>query len=403
MKKNLLNEAKKEEKNVVRFLRDLIAIPGESCGEAKVIERIRKEMLKTGFDSVSVDKMGNILGKVGHGKHIIAMDAHIDTVGVGDIKQWKWDPYKGKLEKGVIYGRGAVDQLAGMAGMVYGVKLLKKLNLMDDFTLYVVGSVQEEDCDGLCWQYIIKESKLKPECVIITEPTNLDIYIGQRGRMEIGVTTKGKAAHGSMPDRGINAIYKMSGVIKEIEKLNERLKKNAFLGKGTVVVSYVDCKTPSMCAVPDECYIQLDRRLTTGETKELALREVREAVKKAGVKADVKLLKYDKPSWKGLKYPTDTYFPTWILPKNHKLLEAAEKTYLGALGKKAKVSRWIFSTNGVATMGMFKIPTLGFGPGNEKYAHSVNDQVPVEHLVKAAAWYALFPKTYCNSKGRNKK
>jgi len=288
-----------------------------------------------------------------------------------------------------------VDQLGGMAGMVYGVKLMKKFNLLDDFTLYVVGSVQEEDCDGLCWQYIVKEGRLKPECVVITEPTNLDLYIGQRGRMEIGVTTRGKAAHGSMPDRGINAIYKMSGVIKEIEKLNGRLKKNAFLGKGTVVVSYVSCKTPSMCAVPDECYIQLDRRLTTGETKEIALKEVRAAVKRAGVAAKVKLLKYDKAGWKGLKYPTETYFPTWILPKNHKLIKAAEKTYLGALGKKAKLSRWIFSTNGVATMGMFKIPTIGFGPGNEKYAHSVNDQMPVDHLVKAAAWYALFPRTYC--------
>jgi putative selenium metabolism hydrolase len=213
--------------------------------------------------------------------------------------------------------------------------------------------------------------------------------------MEIGVTTKGKAAHGSMPERGVNAIYKMSGIIKEIEKLNGRLKKNAFLGKGTVVVSFVSCKTPSMCAVPDECYIQLDRRLTTGENRELALRQVRDAVKKAGVQAEVKLLKYEKPSWKGLKYPTETYFPTWTLPKDHKLLKAAERTYNGALGKNARVSRWIFSTNGVATMGMFKIPTIGFGPGNEKYAHSVNDQMPVEHLVKAAAWYALFPRTYC--------
>lgn len=393
----ILKQAKKYEKSMIKFMRDLIAIPGESCKEKEVILRIKQEMQKVGFEKIRIDKMGNILGSIGRGKRIIAMDAHIDTVGIGSRTEWKWDPYKGKVENGVIFGRGASDQRAAMVSMVYGVKIIKDLNLLDDYQLDVVGSVQEEDCDGLCWQYILKEDKLRPECVVITEPTNLNIYRGHRGRMEIGVTTKGVSCHGSAPERGKNAIYMMSKIIDEIEKLNPKLKYDKFLGKGTVAVTYIDCKTPSLCAVPDEAYIHLDRRLTKGETKETAVNEIKAAIKRAGIKdAKVEVLKYDTPSYTGLKYPTEKYYPTWVLDENHKLCQSAVKAYTELFKSKPKIDKWTFSTNGVATMGLMKIPTIGFGPANEIYAHTVNDQIPIEHLVKAAAWYSLFPKNYVN-------
>jgi len=395
LSKIIIEEAKKNKENLIKFMRDLIAIPGESCQEKEVILRIKEEMEKVGFDKIIIDKMGNIIGKIGKGKKIIAMDAHIDTVGIGSKSEWKFDPYKGKIEKDIIYGRGASDQRAGMVSMVYGAKIIKDLNLFDDFTLYIVGSVQEEDCDGLCWQYIIKEDKIKPDCVVITEPTNLNIYRGHRGRMEISVTTKGISCHGSAPERGKNAIYMMTKIIAELERLNEKLRTDKFLGKGTLAVTYIDCKTPSLCAVPNKCYIHIDRRLTKGETKEIAIKEIKGAIKRAGIKeAEVNVLKYEKPSYKGLIYPTEKYYPTWVLEENHPLCKSAVETYNEIFKKEPKIDKWTFSTNGVATMGIFKIPTIGFGPANEIYAHTVNDQVPVEHLIKAAAFYALFPVKY---------
>ncbi|MCK4777381.1 MAG: YgeY family selenium metabolism-linked hydrolase [Actinomycetia bacterium] len=393
----ILKTAYKYKKDLIKFMRDIIRIPGTSCNEKDVVLRIKKEMVKVGFDKVQIDKMGNILGRIGKGKKIIAMDAHIDTVDTGALSEWKWDPFKGKIEKDIIYGRGASDQLAGMVSMVYGVKLIKELGLLDDYTLYIVGTVQEEDCDGLAWQYILNESKLKPDCVVLTEPTNLNIYRGHRGRMEISVRTKGVSCHGSAPERGKNAVYMMAKIVNEIEKLNKRLKKDKFLGKGSIAVTYIDRKTPSLCAVPDESYIHLDRRLTLGETKNSAVKEVRDAVKRAGIKnGEIKVLKYDTPSYTGLSYPVEKYYPTWVLKKDHKLTYAAVNTYKDIFGKKPKVDKWTFSTNGIATMGIFKIPTIGFGPANEIYAHSVNDQVPALHLIKAAAWYANFPGMYCN-------
>lgn len=393
---DILKRAEHYRDDMVRFMRELIAIPSESCQEKGVIERIQVEMVKVGFDEVRIDGMGNILGRIGSGKRVLAMDAHIDTVGVGDRSEWKWDPFEGKVEDGVIFGRGASDQEAGMVCMVYGARIIKDLDLHGDYTLWVVGSVQEEDCDGLCWQYILNEGVLSPEIVVITEPTNLQVYRGHRGRMEIGVTARGVSCHGSAPERGRNAVSMMAKIVGEIDRLNERLKHDDFLGKGTVCVSYIECFTPSLCAVPDRAYIHLDRRLTDGETKESAVAEVKDAIARAGVEASVEVLRYAVPSYTGLVYEVEKYYPTWVLSEEHVLCRAAVEACRSGYGETPRVGKWVFSTNGIATMGLKGIPTIGFGPANEIYAHSVLDQVPIAHLVKAAAFYAAFPGIYTN-------
>ena len=390
----ILKAARKNEPQVAQFLRDLIAIKSVSSQEEQVIHRIKEEMEKCRFDEVTIDPMGNILGRIGTGKHIIALDAHVDTVDVGNPANWSVDPFKGAMKDGIIYGRGACDMKGALASIVHGGKLIKELGLEDDYTLYVVGSVQEEDCDCLCWQYIINEDKLRPEVVVITEPTNLGVYRGHRGRMEIEVRTKGISCHGSAPERGVNAVYKMAPIVQDIEKLNDRLTGEPFLGKGTVTIAEIRSTSPSLCAVADSSTIHLDRRLAATDTLESAVCEIRElpAVKKA--EADVVVLDYEVPSWRGLTYPTKKYYPTWLLPNDHAVLAFGVKTFENLFGERPQVSRWVFSTNGVAVMGMHKIPCIGFGPGNEIHAHMATEQIPVEHLVKASAWYAAFPKTY---------
>src|SRR5450830_1686637 len=272
--------------DMVRFLREMIAIPAESGGERPVIERVRAEMEACGFDEIRVDPMGNILGRVGSGKTVIALDAHLDTVGVGDPSTWTRDPYKGELKDGIIYGRGAGDMEGGFAASVYGARIAKELGLLDGVQLWVTGTVMEEDCDGLCWQYILREKVLAPDVVVITEPTKLGVYRGHRGRMEIEVRTQGLSCHGSAPERGVNAVYKMAPIIADIERLNDRLAATAdpFLGKGTVTISDIRSTSPSLCAVADSSTIHLDRRLTRGETMEHAVAEIQalESVKKAG-------------------------------------------------------------------------------------------------------------------------
>jgi len=395
--KKILEAARNYEKDMTAFLRDMISIPSESSDEKRVIQRIKEEMEKVGFDEVRIDKMGNIIGRIGHGKHLLAMDAHIDTVGVGEIKNWKFDPYLGFEDDKTIGGRGASDQEGGMASMVYAGKVIKDLKLEGDYTLLITGTVQEEDCDGLCWQYLIEEEKIKPEFVVITEPTNLNIYRGHRGRMEIKVSTSGISCHGSAPERGDNAIFKMAPILMELKELNNRLLDNKFLGKGTLTVSEIFYSSPSRCAVADGCSISIDRRLTDGETYLSAIKEIEDlpSVKSAGAK--VEMYDYARPSWTGLVYPTKSYFPTWVLPEEHVVTQSLVSTYKNLFNKAPLVDKWTFSTNAVSIMGRHNIPCIGFGPGKEEQAHAPNEITYKEHLVNACAMYAAIPNVYLSN------
>lgn len=386
----IVEKSKIYEQDTAEFLVDMIKTPSFSTKEKNVIEVIGKEMQKVGFDEVRVDGLGSIVGRIGNGKRIIAFDAHIDTVYPGDRDLWDFDPFDGHIKDGKVWGRGSVDQKGGMASMVYAAKIIKELGLNKDFTIYFTGTVMEEDCDGLCWQYLINEEKIKPEMVVITEPTNMNIYRGHRGRMEMVVEIGGLSCHGSAPERGDNAIYKISKIALEIEKLNEHLKNDPFLGKGTVAVTQVFFSSPSQCAVPDKASIQLDRRLTLGETRESAVSEVLEAAKRAGYPdAKVIVLRYEEKSYNGKIYTTDKYYPTWVLDENSSWLKSAVSAFKDSFGYDPKVDKWTFSTNGVAIAGMHKDMTcIGFGPGNEIYAHAPNEACPVIHLSQAAAFYA---------------
>jgi putative selenium metabolism hydrolase len=379
---------------ISHFLREMIAIPSESGAEGKIIQRIRQEMESAGFDRVQIDPMGNILGYIGNGRHLIAMDAHIDTVGIGNLENWTYDPYQGHEDEDVIYGRGSSDQEGGMASMIYAGKIIKDLEIEGDFTLLITGTVQEEDCDGLCWQYIIEEDQIQPEFVVSSEPTSCRIHRGHRGRMEIKITVSGISAHGSAPERGDNAIFKMALILNELQQLNERLKYDPFLGKGTLTVSEIVSTSPSRCAVADNCTISVDRRLTTGETQKSAIEEIQRLPSVKKFDAAVSIYDYRRQSYTGLTYPTTCYFPTWTIDESHPVCRTLVDAYKSLFSEKPVVDKWSFSTNGVSIMGRYGIPCIGFGPGHEDQAHAPDERTWKSELVKAAAMYAVIPSIY---------
>jgi len=390
--KNIAQEinklAEKYRDYTAKNLSNLVKIKSLSMQEKEVQQELKRQMEEAGFDEVRIDGLGNVIGRIGNGKRILAIDGHMDTVDFGHLENWDFDPLSGEIKDGYVHGRGTVDQEGGPAAFVTSGRILKELGFDKDLTIYFVGSVMEEDCDGLCWKYIVEEEKIKPDFAISTEPTNLNIYRGHRGRMEILVRFKGISAHGSAPERGKNAIYMASRAALEIEKLNERLKTDEFLGQGSITISEIKSGSPSLCAVADYAQIHLDRRLTWGETKESAVAEIQEIVKNTD--AEVEVLHYEEEAYTGLKYGMEKYYPTWKIPENHAVVQTGVRTFEKLFDKKPLVDKWTFSTNGVTINGYYGIPLIGFGPGNEVLAHAPNEKVPVDDLVKASAFYALF-------------
>ena len=424
--------AQSYQEDMTRFLRDLIAIPSESCEEEGVIRRCAEEMEKLGFDKVEIDPMGNCLGWMGTGSRIIAFDGHIDTVGIGNIENWREDPYKGYETDSIIYGRGSSDQEGGVVSAIYGVKIMKDLSLIpEDTKILVTATIQEEDCDGLCWQYIHNELGVTPEFVVSTEPTDGGIYRGHRGRMEIRVDVHGVSCHGSAPERGDNAIYKMADILTDVRSLNENgcgpddeikglvkmlepeynteWEDARFLGRGTITVSQIFYTSPSRCAVADSCAVSLDRRMTAGETWESCLEEIRQLPSVQKYKDDVKvsMYTYDRPSWTGLVYPTECYFPTWINKKDAPHVKALRDAHAALFGEERQgdadamekrrrplTDKWTFSTNCVSIQGRYQIPCVGFGPGAESQAHAPNEITWKSDLVRCAALYAAVPGNY---------
>jgi putative selenium metabolism hydrolase len=384
----ILELAKKYELYTAENLSRVVRHKSLSLQEESVIKEYKAIMEEAGFDEVRIDKLGNIIGRMGNGKKLITIDGHIDVVDLGNLENWDFDPLGGEIKDGFVHGRGSVDQKGGTISAITAARILKEIGFPEDVTLLVTGTVMEEDSDGLCWKYLVEEENIRPDVVVVTEPTNLNIYRGHRGRMEIEVEFFGVSAHGSAPERGKNAIYDASRAVLEIEKLNERLAFDEFLGKGTVVVSEFVSSSPSLCAVSDYAKIHLDRRLTWGEDKELALNEIREIVK--DMNAEVKLVQYNETAYTGFKYGMEKYYPTWKLEEDHPVISKGIKTYKELFGENPKVDKWTFSTNGVTINGYFGIPVIGFGPGNEVLAHAPNEKVPVEHLVKATAFYASY-------------
>ena len=379
--------------SIIQFMREIVAIPSMEGQLKNVGERIAAEMKKLGFEEVRFDKMGNILGRIGNGKRVIVYDSHIDTVGVGDPATWGWDPFKGKVENGILYARGACDEKGSTPGMIYGLAIARDLGLLEGATAYYFGNM-EEWCDGIAPNTFVEvDPKVKPDFVVIGEPTKMNVYRGHKGRVELKVTSTGKSAHAASHHLGDSALYKMLSVISGIRDLDVHLHTDPFLGKGTVMVTDAKISTASINAVPDGFTIFIDRRVTFGETKEEAVQQIKDLI--PGYLRDqitVEELFYEEPSYTGFVFPVDKYYPAWALEESHPIVQAGQEAIQQLWNEKRPSGKWSFSTNATYWAGKARIPSIGFGPGDEEFAHTSMEQIPLDEVVAAAEFYALFPK-----------
>lgn len=382
--------------DIIQFMRDICAIPSMDSLIGPVGERIQAEMRKLGYDEVRFDKMGNTIGRIGNGPKVIVYDSHIDTVGVGDINDWGFDPFIGKIEDGKFFARGACDEKGSTPGMVYGLAIARDLGLLDGYTVYYFGNM-EEWCDGIAPNAFVEaDPKVKPDFVVIGEPTMMNVYRGHKGRIELKITAAGRSAHAAVHYLGDNAVYKMVSVINLIRELDRRFRfgmgAHPIQGHPSVAVTDVSVRTNSINAVPNQFTIFLDRRMTIAETHDEVVNTIKGLIPDyLQEEIVVEELFYDTPSYTGFHFPLEKYFPPWLLEDSHPLALAGQKTIRDLWGEERPLGTWDFSTNGTYWAGKAGIPSIGFGPGDERTAHTIQDNVPLDDMVSATEFYAYLP------------
>ncbi len=380
---------------IISFLREIVAIPSFDSNIRDVAARVERELRALGFRDIHYAPYGDIVARIGDGKRSLLYDSHLDTVGVGDPKEWRHDPFGAVIEDGFMFGRGTVDEKGSTPPMIYGLKIAHELGLLDGFTAYYFGSI-EEWCEGLSARVFVEEEKVKPDFVVIGEPTNLRVYRGHKGRCEFRVTAKGKSAHGASHWLGDNAIYKMQELIRKIPELDARLPDDPFLGRGSIVATFIEARGGSLNVVPNRCSVVLDRRLTQGESAAQALDQVRALLPSDDF--EVEVLRYEQPmdslrspqGYSGYRRAADQVFPAWSFEESHPFVRAAVETSR-TIGLETTTGKWNFSTNGAYWAGIAGIPSVGFGPGEEEVVHTIDEHVRVDDVIRAAEWYALLP------------
>lgn len=390
----MLQLSREDQASCLELFRDLVRTRSYSGQEGQFGERLAEEMRRVGFQQVYRDRIGNVIGRLSTGERSkggstrLLFNGHMDTVGIGNPGAWTHDPFGADLVDGLVYGRGTVDMKGALAAMIYGAKLLIDAKVPLNGELIMAAVVQEEPCEGMAMQVLVEEEGLWPSYVVLGEPTNLDVAIGQRGRVQFNIKVEGKACHASQPSLGENALYSAARLIFGIELLAPQLAEDSVLGKGTIAVTNLLCANDGHNMVPDLCELVIDRRLTLSETRERAMAEIRQIMKREGVRGSIQVASYRHSSYLGYVREGQEYYPPWLMPDDSPLVRRTVRAVERVRGLRPRLKIWEISTDGAYTRGAAGIPTVGFGPGEERLAHTADEHIRAGDVLLAAAGYA---------------
>ncbi|WP_422487050.1 YgeY family selenium metabolism-linked hydrolase [Gudongella sp. DL1XJH-153] len=372
-------------KDLLEFVKKSIQTRSYTDEEGDYAELVKSEMEKLGYDEVFIDSTGNVVGRIGDGPKIIHFDSHMDTVQVHDPDDWAFPPFSGEVHDGYIWGRGSVDMKSALGASVYAAIKARDLGYLEGKTVYVTGTVCEEFCDGENLKHLYQELSLKPDYCIICEPSDNVITLGHKGKAQIRITTHGVSAHGSAPEKGVNAVYEMAEIISRVDALNKSLYvENA--PHGTVVLSDISSVSASLNAVPSECSIYLDRRLILGEILEGVKSEMDILIEGKDASWEVGTLHHT--TWKGKDLVYEPMHNPWIIETENVLTKSLISAYKNVYKEEpSKFDFWDFGTNAITPVAM-GVPTIGFGPGEYKLAHMRDERCAVDKIVEACEVYS---------------
>ncbi|NQT60205.1 MAG: YgeY family selenium metabolism-linked hydrolase [Bacteroidetes bacterium] len=390
-----MNQERKNQ--LINLCRKMIQTPSVTGNEERLVNLLKMEMHDRGYDEVKVDCLGNIIGKIngsGNGKTLL-FDGHLDTVAITKRSSWRKEPFGAELESGRIYGRGASDMKGALAAMIQaGADAKQDGQITGD--IYVSGTVCEEVAEGYSLNSVIDATV--PDIVVIGEATSLNLNIGQRGRAEIEVKTKGVPAHSSHPEIGVNAVYHMMNFINRIRDLSEITCE--ILGKGNMVLTdIISSPYPGASVIPELCIATFDRRLLTGETEESVLAPLRKCITEmanedSDFKAEVSIAETKIKTYTRYEGMHRKIAPAWLMEQDHPVVQDSLQALKDFGFTDIGIGTYSFCTNGSCSAGMRNIPTIGFGPGKEEQAHVNDEFIEVQELEGAYKGYYALMKAF---------
>lgn len=381
---------KVDEQGLVDFARQLVQIPSYTGQEQEAAQYMVEEMERLGFDRAWVDGVGNAIGEIkgsAPGPKVL-FAGHMDTVPVSGSERWTVDPFDGEIREGCLYGRGACGMKGALASMVYGLAPLVHSKDRLAGSVYVAATVASEQFEGLAFVQVVQT--LKPQFVIIGKPSGLDIKTGQRGRTELSITTKGKAAHSAHGEAGQNAVEQMLTVLGALR--NIPLPEQPGFGKASLeMTNLISAPYPGTSTIPHKCWATFDRYLLPGEKEEEVLAPFYKIIEDLKSKdntfaADIEIVEAGLECYTGQYISTKRFFVGWQLEESHALVQGAIRA-VEQTGLVPRLSVYPFCTDGSYSAVTAGLPTIGFGPGDETGVHRADEHVQLQQLFAAAAAY----------------
>ncbi len=379
-----------DEDLIVKLCQELVQIPSYTGQEQEIANLLVEKMLALGYDSAWIDGVGNVIGEI-RGNHQgpkLLFDSHIDTIPVSGTEMWNHDPFEGLLEDGRIYGRGVASMKGALSAMICGLAPLIQYKDQLSGSVFVSGTVGKEQFEGLAFRQVVKV--IKPDYVIVGEASDLAICYGQRGRAQVIVVTRGKAAHSAVSLAGKNANDMMLQLAAEIKKQTTFLASS--LGQGSLeLVSISSAPCPASSTVPHTCWATFDRYMVQDESEADILQPIHNAIavlqhQDADFTAEVGIAESGLECYTGQYLAGKRFFPGWIVSPEHELVSGAQQA-LSKAGLISALSTYAISTNASYSAAIANVPTIGFGPGCEKDMHIADESLRVNQLTAAAAGY----------------
>ena len=385
---------------LIDFTSRIVAAPSLSGEEGHVASLIVNELKSLDYDEVWTDEVGNIVGKItGRNGPTVMLNGHMDVVDPGPADGWPHPAYSGKVVGDELWGRGSVDMKGPVAAMIYGTAQFKQLNVRPAGDVLMTVAVMEEIA-GLGSQFLATHTTA--DAAIVGEPSQNQLRLGHRGRIELQVTFRGRSAHASAPDLVINPHFAAAQFLKRLPELS--LQGDPVLGPATIAPTLYETDQVSANVIPSEVTVYLDWRNVPAETTELAVGAIKEiadrCVKGCETTASVAVTEQPRTTYTGVTRDFASVFPPFSTPPSSPLVSAATEVIEASTGQPANPDVWQFATDG-GHLALAGIPCIGFGPGDDRLAHTNQERLSIDQLKTAAATYAPLTCALANALSRN--